>query len=52
MLLSNAAQLLVFVRYNFDRKLYKNMPFCTALAGTCTDSFTKSVTTIRGTVFG
>lgn len=34
--ISNAAQLLVFVRYSFEGKLHEDMLFCAALEGTCT----------------
>ncbi len=39
---SNSAQLLVFIRYSFDRKLNEDILFCTPLEGTCTgeDIFT------------
>lgn len=40
---SNSAQLLVFVRYIFERKLNEEMLFCVPLEGTCTgeDIFNK-----------
>lgn len=47
---SNSAQLLVFVRYSFDRKLNEDILFCSLLKGTCTgeDIFTKFDDKVKG----
>lgn len=46
---SNSAQLLAFIKNTFDRKLHKDILFCSALKGTCkgSDIFIKLDTKIK-----